>query len=114
VEAPLSLELRYAPSSAVQQTVDLSGAATVMIGSLPSNQIAIAAPGVEPIHCLVERRDDGRWFVTDLGTLTGVKLNGQRVKVEAPVGPGDVIEVGAAKIEVQALIAAATPGTAEL
>lgn len=100
----MSLELRYeSPSFGARkaQPVRLSDA-TIMVGSLTSNQVAIPEPGVEPIHCMIERGEDGQWRVTDLGSLTGVKLNGVRIQVEAALKEGDVLTIGTATIVLQA------------
>ncbi len=77
-------------------------AQTIMIGSLMSNQLALPQPGVEPIHAMLEQDDTGSWRLTDLGTLSGVKVNGEKVVIEATVKPGDVVEIGSAKFTVSA------------
>ena len=41
-----------------------------------SNEVVIRAPGVEPIHAMIEVLDDGDEILTDLGSQTGVQLNG--------------------------------------
>jgi hypothetical protein len=46
-------------------------------------------------HCRIERID-GRWQLTDLGSLNGTFVNGERVsKIE--LQPGDVIRIGSVK-----------------
>jgi hypothetical protein len=96
----MSLELVVSSSQRPKEARRLAGS-TVMVGSLPSNQVALGEPGVEPIHCMLERLDDGRWRVTDLGALAGVKVNGIPVDVEAIIVVGDVLQIGTARIAVQ-------------
>ena len=64
----------------------------VQIGSLPSCQICINEPSVSKVHALVEF-EDGNLTLTDLGSSTGTKVNGEKV-VRASLKVGDVIACG--------------------
>ena len=72
-----------------------------VVGSLTSNQLTIRGEGVEPIHALIEKKEDGAWQVTDLGAEVGVLVNGAKVAVEQPLAFGDSIKLGAAEIVLQ-------------
>lgn len=102
----MSLELRYVAKDMAlgeARTLPLGELGTIMIGSLASNQLALGGPGVEPIHCMIERQDGGAWRIVDLGTLTGVRVNGTLIDVEADVKAGDTIEIGSAKLTLSEL-----------
>ena len=71
---------------------------TIMIGTLPSNQIVLDGDGIEPIHGLVESLDDGNWRVTDLGSKIGIKVNQKVIDVEKILVPGDFISIGAVEL----------------
>ena len=78
----------------------------ILLGSLLSNHVVLQGKGVEPIHALIEAHEDGggeRWVITDLGSEGGIKLNGSVVEVEAEIRPSDVVEIGDAKLVVEAV-----------
>ena len=41
----------------------------------------------------------GRWYVEDLGSTNGTRVNGSLIVAAAPVGPGDRIQVGDVVLE---------------
>ena len=44
-------------------------------------------------HCCVAQVDD-TFVLRDLGSMNGVRINGQRIKGEAPLNFGDVVSIG--------------------
>ena len=88
--------LAYNTSSGMQN-VDLDQP-TLMIGTLPSNQIVIAGKDIDPIHGLVEKLEDGNWRVTDLGSDSGIEVNGKSIEVERVLNPGDLIKIGSVEL----------------
>ena len=48
-------------------------------------------------HAIVERRDDGAWFVRDLGSLNGTYVNGEQVD-ETKLASGDEVQIGRFKL----------------
>jgi hypothetical protein len=48
---------------------------------------------VEKVHALIQRQGD-QWFVTDAGTPSGTRVNGQRIGGPTPLHRGDRIQVG--------------------
>ena len=88
--------LAYNTSSGMQN-VDLDQP-TLMIGTLPSNQIVIAGKDIDPIHGLVEKLEDGNWRVTDLGSDSGIEINGKSIEVEKVLNPGDLIKIGSVEV----------------
>lgn len=70
---------------------------TMIIGSLPSNQIVLQAPNVDPIHALLEFTS-GHWVLTDLGSTDGVRVNGKAIAIEARIQLDEEFSIGAVKL----------------
>jgi outer membrane biosynthesis protein TonB/pSer/pThr/pTyr-binding forkhead associated (FHA) protein len=94
----MAFELRFQIPGQLPRTVPVDQK-RMMIGTLPSNHVVMRAPGVDPIHALIEELEDGRWIVTDVGSETGVKVNGVLIDVESALNPGDKISFGSMIIE---------------
>jgi len=94
----MNLEIRYSPPNQSQQVVPVRD--RLMIGSLLSNEVVIRATSVEPIHAMIEVLENGVHMLTDLGSHSGVFLNGKRIEVESPLSVGDRITIGDVVIEV--------------
>lgn len=80
-----------------EQVVDLDQP-NLTIGTLPSNQIVLSGQRIEPIHGLIELLDSGRWRVTDLGSDSGISVNGAKIGVEKELVAGDSISIGTVKL----------------
>ncbi len=100
----MNLEIHYSPPNQSRQVVPVRD--RLMIGSLLSNEVVIRASGVEPIHAMIEVLENSVHILTDLGSHSGVSLNGKKIDVEAPVKIGDKITIGNVQIEVFAQAAA--------
>jgi outer membrane biosynthesis protein TonB len=94
----MAFELRFTIPGQLPRTVPIDQS-RMMIGTLPSNHVVIRAPGVDPIHALIEEIETGKWIVTDVGSETGVKVNNVLIDVEMPIKAGDKIAVGSVVIE---------------
>ncbi|MEY3144099.1 MAG: Flp pilus assembly complex ATPase component TadA [Planctomycetota bacterium] len=68
------------------------GGDPISVGRHPDNQIQFNDDGLSRKHCVFERRPDG-WWVTDLGSRNGTKLNGVRITT-ASLTSGDVVRIG--------------------
>jgi outer membrane biosynthesis protein TonB len=95
----MSLELRFTIPGQVERIVQLDQP-NLKVGALLSNQVVLRAPGVDPIHALIEEDENGDWAITDLGSETGIKVNSQLVEVEKILKPGDEISIGSVVITV--------------
>jgi pSer/pThr/pTyr-binding forkhead associated (FHA) protein len=71
-------------------TVDLQGP-SLLVGRSPQCQIRLQHEAVSRHHARVEKRPDG-WYVVDLESVNGLRVNGRRVK-ESLLTLGDVIEI---------------------
>lgn len=67
-----------------------------MIGRSPSADLVLDHPTVSAEHALI-RQSDGRMWIEDLGTSTGLRVNGALVK-RAPLAVGDQIGIGPFRI----------------
>jgi hypothetical protein len=76
-----------------QNTAPFTGGdAPVVLGRDASCAMRLLDPGVSERHAQIERRADG-YYLIDLGSANGVRINGQRV-VEQRLAGGDEIELG--------------------
>ncbi|MBQ47314.1 MAG: hypothetical protein CMP10_07575 [Zetaproteobacteria bacterium] len=89
----MSLEIRYSLPNQAEKCTPVSSD-RLLIGTLLSNEIVLRAENVEPIHAMVEIMENGKYLLTDLGSDTGVKLNGQTIDVENFLAVGDKITIG--------------------
>lgn len=94
-----NLQLKFSVAGQGSQTVSLKNP-PLIIGTLLSNQVVLRAAGVEPIHALIEE-DESRVTVTDLGSVSGVFLNGKKIEVQSPIRAGDKIQIGSVVIEIE-------------
>ena len=80
------------PSLPGQQTIPLS-AAVITIGRLPDNMVVLKHPSVSGHHARIERLDNGKYRIVDLGSTNRTYVNGQRVP-RKQLEPSDVIRIG--------------------
>ena len=71
---------------------------TLVVGRQESSDIVLRFPNVSGHHCEL-RLADGHWFVKDLGSSNGTKVNGARV-AEHRIDPGDTLSVATLAFEV--------------
>lgn len=96
----MKLEVRLEIPGQAPQSVELNES-RMIVGTLLSNHIVLRAPEVEPIHALIETSEDdsNQWIIVDLGSESGVYLNGQRIEVEEKVNVGDTLRIGTATLQ---------------
>ena len=63
------------------------------IGRSRSSDVVIEDPTVSRNHCVLLRRKEG-WFVSDVGSKSGTKLNGRRISNRHKVNLNDKITIG--------------------
>ena len=85
------------------QVVPLDDAEVITIGRHPDSVVSLQNPSVSGHHATIKRRDKG-FFVQDLGSSNGTRLNGADIE-EAMLNDGDRITFG----DVQALFYAGDP-----
>ena len=68
--------------------------AVLFFGRHPDCDVRLGeSPKVSRRHCCLAQVDD-RWVIRDLGSLNGVRLNGQPVSGEADFKLGDELAIG--------------------
>jgi len=83
----------------VPRVTDLKGKLTV--GRTEGNDLVLNHPSVSRRHARFDPRD-GHWWIVDLKSTNGVKVNGNLV-AEAQVNPGDRILIGSVQLELKRL-----------
>jgi outer membrane protein assembly factor BamB len=73
------------------ETRELSKAAPLLVGHLPTTDIQVDADGVAPIHCRISWKR--KEFEVTSVSPDGVQFNGRMVR-QSVLAPGDVIRVG--------------------
>jgi adenylate cyclase len=91
------LQLHYVESG-VPRVIDLRGE-DLLIGRTEGNDLVLNHPSVSRRHARIEQRDQ-RWWIVDLNSTNGVKVNGTLIN-EMAVANGQVILVGSVQLEVR-------------
>lgn len=63
------------------------------IGRSRGSDIAVDDPAVSRDHCVLLRRKEG-WFISDVGSKTGTRVNGRRIGKRTQVKINDTISIG--------------------
>jgi len=90
----------------VPRVTDLKGPTS--IGRTEGNDLVLNHPSVSRKHARFEPRDN-HWWIVDLKSTNGVKVNGNAVG-EAAINSGDVIHIGSVQLEVKQLPAVSFSG----
>ena len=76
---------------------ELLGSGGAVLGRSREADVIVEDPNVSRRHAEV-RPSGGSWIVRDLGSTNGVKVNGRRIQGPQSLKPGDVIELGTARV----------------
>ena len=74
--------------------------AITSLGRAPTNTATLPDETTSLEHALLHLRD-GQWWLEDLASRNGTRLNDSTISEPAPVMPGDVISVGRVKLKVE-------------
>lgn len=69
------------------------------VGRRDSCDICLKFPNISGLHCELSLRD-GYWFVRDMGSSNGIKVNGER-KLQRPLRPGDELAIANRRYTIQ-------------
>jgi hypothetical protein len=67
------------------------------LGRATENDVVLSDAWVSLHHARIERRDE-EWWLADLGSQNGTRLNGAPVTTPVPLADGDVIGIGQMEI----------------
>ena len=70
------------------------------LGRAPSNTVIIQDSFASAEHALLSHRN-GRWWLKDLGSKNGTRLNGERLTAPAIVATGDMLGVGSVRLRIE-------------
>src|SRR5690349_2563591 len=65
----------------------------VNVGRADYNDVVVPDPSVSTSHAKLQRRE-GVWVLVDLDSTTGMFVDGERVKGDAPLAPGAMVRLG--------------------
>ena len=68
-----------------------------VIGSSKRSDVVMELPGIAKTHAVLTRYDDGSWTISDTGSKSGMRINGETVEIYA-LEPEDEIEIGGVKM----------------
>lgn len=71
----------------------------ITIGRAPQNDIVINDPRVGRSHLQIIEHDNGRFSIVDLNSTNGTYVNGQRIRSEVPLRPGDQVRIGQTNLQ---------------
>jgi pSer/pThr/pTyr-binding forkhead associated (FHA) protein len=72
-------------------------AGSTAVGRSTDSAVFLDDITVSRAHATFERRDDGSWFVRDVGSLNGTYVNGEQVD-ETKLASGDEVQIGKFKL----------------
>jgi hypothetical protein len=86
--------------SGLKRGAALALQAETTIGRLPGNSVVLPDETVSSRHALL-REVDGRWWIEDLGSTNGTRVNGRLVGETTVVVPGDLLEFGGVRLRLE-------------
>jgi adenylate cyclase len=77
-----------------ENRVDLDEGYTWKVGRHEENDVVIPSDIVSRQHAMLQRAEDGTFYLIDMGSRNGSFVNGSRVSVPAALNDGDEISLG--------------------
>ncbi len=75
-------------------TVVPLGLKPITIGRAEGNTVRLTERNVSREHARLATDADGSWFIEDLQSYNGLRVNGRRVDGRAPLREGDIVRIG--------------------
>src|SRR5436190_15263816 len=91
------IEVTEGPARGEQSELDgelVIGRTTEGFGALKGD------PEISRRHAQISRTDEGRLYISDLGSTNGTFVNGKKIEGSAWLAPGDVVKVGQSTLKV--------------
>lgn len=70
----------------------------ITIGRDPGNDMPLPLTRISRVHALITHRDD-QWYLRDLGSSNGTKVNNIRIKGTVHIRPGDRVRLGNVRMQ---------------
>jgi len=93
----LRLRITGPDGSTVETIADTE---SIIVGSGAQAAVKIQDPSVSNLHVMLKVDKDGGVTAIDLGSESGTQVGGQKLVVPKSLEPGDVLTVGASRVEV--------------
>src|SRR6266576_1294207 len=84
LEAEIRGEMRRFP---------LAGGNILKIGRSEKNHVVIADDLASRHHAMLQRSEEGQFYITDLGSSNGTLVNGKRISAPVILSPGDRVGI---------------------
>lgn len=94
------MKLVIADADGHRQEVALAGE-PLTIGRSGDNRVRLTEKDVSRLHARVVRDADGRVLVEDLRSLTGIRVNGERIQGPREIAEGDLVTISAYALTVE-------------
>src|SRR5713226_2665748 len=72
----------------------LSGGHLFQIGRSDKNHVVLPDDLASRHHAMLQRSEEGQFYITDLGSSNGTFVNGARVSAPVILRPGDRVSIG--------------------
>ena len=73
----------------------------VRIGRSEACELVLDDDYVSSMHALLSHREEGGWFLKDLGSTNGTFVNAERISHATTVGVSDVIRIGEVQMRLE-------------
>jgi len=87
------LRLTASGDTSLQSTDAFALSPSTTLGRATENDVVLSDAWISLHHARIERRDE-EWWLSDLGSQNGTRLNGAPVTIPVPLADGDVIGMG--------------------
>jgi hypothetical protein len=90
-----------ADASLVYAVGDLESKRRVTIGRAVDNDIVINDQSLSRFHAAISMTEAGAVLVADCGSANGTFVNGERIRTNGPLQPGDELRLGSVRLKVE-------------